>query len=67
MAESSGSERRGPPDEVRRRRVGSGWFWKVVGLVGFGQPIVDRERMYGDDPRNDQYGMDFDPNWRDRP
>ena len=30
------------------------------------QPIVDREKMYGDDPRNDPYRHDFDPNRKDR-
>lgn len=53
--------------EVRRRRVGPGWFWKVVGIFADGQPIVDRERMFGDDPRNDPYRSEFDPNWKDKP
>jgi hypothetical protein len=66
MAQSSDSDRTSPSDEVRRRRSGPGWFWKLAGLVGIGQPIVDRESMYGDDPRNDPYSQDFDPNRRDR-
>jgi hypothetical protein len=33
----------------------------LVGIFGFGQPIVDREKMYGEDQRNDPYRHDFDP------
>jgi hypothetical protein len=51
--------------EVRRRRAGPGWFWAIVGALGLGQPTVDREKMYGDDPRNDPYRADYDPNRRD--
>lgn len=36
-------------------------YWAIVGLVGLGQPIVDRRSMYGDDPRNDPYSIEFDP------
>ena len=36
-------------------------YWAIVGLVGLGQPIVDRRSMYGDDPRNDPYSLEFDP------
>ena len=35
-------------------------FWALVGLGGIGGPIVDRRSMYGDDPRNDPYRLDFD-------
>lgn len=52
--------------EIRRRRVGPDWFWKVVGVLGGGQPIVNREEMYGDDRRNDPYSPDYDPDHRDR-
>lgn len=36
-------------------------YWAIVGLVGLGRPIVDRRSMYGDDPRNDPYSIEFDP------
>ncbi len=51
-----------PPPEVRRRRRGPDWVWSFLGIFGIGQPIVDRERMYGEDRRNDPYQHDFDPN-----
>ena len=35
-------------------------YWVVVGLVGLGRPIVDRRSMYGDDPRNDPYSIEYD-------
>lgn len=60
------SSQDGSADEVKRRRKGPEWFWKIAGILGLGQPIVDRERMYGDDPHNDPYQHDFDPNSRDR-
>ena len=66
MTDPSRPKRTLPQDEVRRRRTGPGWFWKLAGMLGFGPPIVDRERMYGDDPRNDPYGSEFDPNRRDQ-
>jgi hypothetical protein len=43
-----------------RQRLASA-FWAVVGIVGLGRPIVDRRSMYGSDPRNDPYSLDFDP------
>ena len=55
-----------PAPEVKRRRKGPDWWWKLLGVFGLGQPIVDREKMYGDDPRNDPYQRDFDPNRKDR-
>ena len=34
----------------------------VVGLVGGGgRVIVDRREMYGDDPKNDPYSIEYDP------
>ena len=60
-------EERYPEREVRSRRAGPNWFWKILGALGIGQPIIDRERMYGSDPRNDPYQRDFDPNRKDRP
>ena len=48
-----------------RKRL-SGVYWAIVGLVGLGRPIVDRRAMYGDDPRNDPYSLDFDPDRRSR-
>ena len=47
-------------------RTGPDWFWKLAGMLGFRGPIVDREKMYGDDPGNDPYQHDFDPNGPDR-
>lgn len=55
-----------PEPEPRRRRKGPDWFWAIAGVLGFGQPIVDREKMYGDDPRSDPYRHDFDPNRPDK-
>ncbi|MBW3631600.1 MAG: hypothetical protein KY456_01090 [Chloroflexi bacterium] len=52
--------------EVRHRRVGPEWFWRLAGVLGIGGPIVNREDMYGDDSRNDPYSQDFDPKWPDR-
>ena len=67
MSSDSSSEQESPAPEVRRRRAGPGWLWKLAGLVGIGQPIVDREAMFGTDRRNDPYQHDFDPNRRDKP
>ena len=50
-----------------RRRIGPSWFWALVGALGIGQPIVDRDKMYGADRRNDPYDPDFDPNGPRRP
>jgi len=36
-------------------------FWAVVGTFGIGQPIVDRHSMYGGDPKNDPYSLEYDP------
>jgi len=49
--------RRDPSWTDRLARV----YWAIVGLVGLGRPIVDRRSMYGDDPRNDPYSLEFDP------
>lgn len=47
------------------KRVVVGAYALVAGLIGGGgKVIVDRREMYGDDPANDPYSMDFDP---DRP
>lgn len=35
-------------------------YWIVVGLVGLGRPIVDRRAMYGNDPTNDPYSIEYD-------
>ena len=35
-------------------------YWAVVGLIGLGRPIVDRRAMFGEDPRNDPYSIEFD-------
>jgi hypothetical protein len=39
-------------------------YWFVVGAFGFGVPIVDRRLMYGSDPTNDPYSIDFVPESR---
>ena len=62
----SQSGHEGPVPDVKRRRKGPDWWWKVIGIFGIGQPIVDREKMYGDDRQNDPYQHDFDPNRKDR-
>jgi hypothetical protein len=38
--------------------------WVVVGIIGMGRPIVDRRQMFGDDPRNDPYSIDYEPSRR---
>ena len=35
-------------------------YWVIVGIIGLGRPIVDRRSMYGDEPRNDPYSLDYD-------
>ena len=39
-------------------------YWAIVGILGIGGPIVDRRSMYGDNPKNDPYNIDFDPSGR---
>ena len=39
-------------------------YWAIVGILGIGGPIVDRRSMYGDNPKNDPYNIDFDPSAR---
>jgi hypothetical protein len=39
-------------------------YWVIVGIIGLGRPIVDRRSVYGDDPRNDPYSLDYDPGRR---
>ena len=54
-------------DRTTRRSIINGLkaaYWVVVGIIGMGQPIVDRRRMFGDDPKNDPYSIDFDPSGR---
>jgi hypothetical protein len=36
-------------------------YWIVVGVFGFGRPVVDRRAMFGDDPRNDPYSLEYEP------
>jgi hypothetical protein len=36
-------------------------YLAVVGVFGIGRPIVDRRKMYGDDPANDPYSQEYDP------
>ena len=49
---------------LKRRFIDAYWF--IVGLIGLGRPIVDRRAMYGDDPANDPYSIDYDPKGRAR-
>ena len=39
-------------------------YWVVVGLIAMGRPIVDRRSMFGDDPKNDPYSIDYHPTRR---
>jgi hypothetical protein len=39
-------------------------YWAIVGILGIGGPIVDRRSMYGDNPKNDPYNIDFDSSAR---
>lgn len=44
------------------KRLAIGAYALVAGLFGGGGPvIVDRRDMYGDNPANDPYSSDFDP------
>ncbi len=44
------------------KRIGATIYVFIAGLFGGGGPvIVDRRQMYGDDPTNDPYSMEFDP------
>jgi hypothetical protein len=36
-------------------------YWAVVGVFGIGRPIMDRRLMYGNDPTNDPYSLEYDP------
>jgi hypothetical protein len=38
-----------------------GVYWLVVGVIGLGQPIVDRRSMFGVDPKDDPYSPEYDP------
>jgi hypothetical protein len=42
----------------------SATYWVVVGIIGMGRPIVDRRHMFGDDPKNDPYSIDYEPSRR---
>jgi hypothetical protein len=49
-----------PRRSLRQRLVDA--YFALVGAVGggIGAPIVDRRRMYGDDPANDPFSREFD-------
>ena len=50
------------------KRIGIGIYVLIAGLFGGGgKVIVDRREMYGDDPRNDPYSTEFDPDHRPDP
>ena len=48
-----------PRRSLRQRLLDA--YFALVGAVaaGVGAPIVNRRRMYGDDPANDPYSLDF--------
>lgn len=50
------------------KRAGVAVYALIAMLVGTGggPVIADRRDMYGDDPSNDPYSMDFDPSHRPR-
>jgi hypothetical protein len=49
------------------KRLAIGAYALVAGLFGGGGPvIVDRRDMYGDDPANDPYSSEFDPDRQSR-
>jgi hypothetical protein len=50
------------------KRIGIGIYALVAGAVGGGggRVIVDRQDMYGDDPTNDPYSMEYDPSSKRR-
>ncbi len=50
-----GEQRRGWKDRLLSA------YYAVVGVFGIGRPIVDRRKMYGDDPANDPYSIEYDP------
>ena len=44
------------------KRAVVGLYAAVAGLFGAGgNVIVDRRDMYGDDPKNDPYSIEYDP------
>ena len=47
------------------KRIAIGAYALVAGAVGGGGHVIaDRRDMYGDDPANDPYSIDFDPDRR---
>jgi hypothetical protein len=49
------------------KRVIVGAYAAIVGLFSGGGPvIVDRRDMYGDDPKNDPYSIEYDPSNKPR-
>ena len=66
-----GAESIQTPD-LGRRVMRTIWTWLKRGVVGVyaaiaglfgggGQVIADRKEMYGDDPANDPYSIEYDP------
>jgi hypothetical protein len=44
------------------KRIGVAIYVLIAGRFGGGGPvIVDRKQMYGDDPTNDPYSPEYDP------
>ena len=49
------------------KRVVVGVYAAIAGLFGAsGNVIVDRRDMYGDDPKNDPYSIEYDPSNKPR-
>jgi len=47
------------------KRIGVAIYVLVAGAAGGGGPvIVDRREMYGHDPANDPYSIEYDPKAR---
>jgi hypothetical protein len=44
------------------KRVVVGVYAAIAGLAGSGGKVIaDRRDMYGDDPKNDPYSIEYDP------
>ena len=49
------------------KRAVVGVYAAIAGLFGAsGNVIVDRRDMYGDDPKNDPYSIEYDPSNKPR-
>ncbi len=49
------------------KRAVVGAYAAIAGLFGGGGPVIaDRRDMYGDDPKNDPYSIEYDPKKKNR-